>query len=73
MRVMPSGQDLVSNLRRLSVLAGIAGGALTAALGVKAPSVAGLRLSARTRATSPAIAGEESFYIFNDIKWLRDV
>ena len=33
MRAMPSGQDFVANLRRLSVQAGIAGGALTAALG----------------------------------------
>ena len=33
MRAMPSGQDFVANLRRLSVQGGIAGGALTAALG----------------------------------------
>jgi hypothetical protein len=30
---MPSGQDIVTNLRRLSVQAGVAGGALEAALG----------------------------------------
>ena len=33
MRAMPSGKSIIGNLRRLSVQAGIAGGALTAALG----------------------------------------
>jgi hypothetical protein len=38
MTAMPSRQDIVANLKRLSVQAGLAGGALTAALGALPPA-----------------------------------